>query len=117
MKKVLITDDTLFMRNQLREMLSHLGVKVIGEAVNGIEAIDKFKKLKPDIVFMDVTMPQMNGLDALRNILEIDCHAVVIMCSAMGQRDIIVESIQAGAFDYIVKPFNIYRISEAINRV
>lgn len=117
MKTVLITDDATFMRNTLRDTLQELNFRVIGEAVNGLEAVEKFKQLRPQLVLMDITMPEMNGLEALKAIKKIDSEAVIVMCSAIGQKNIIVKAIQAGAFDFIVKPFNIYRIQEMIGRV
>lgn len=116
-KTALITDDALFMRNALRKTLQQFDFHVVGEATNGLEAIEKFKKLKPHLVLMDITMPEMDGLEALKRIKQIDSEAVIVMCSAIGQRDIIVKAIQEGAFDFIVKPFNFHRIQETMNRV
>lgn len=117
MKRVLITDDAVLMRNTLRDILQQLNFNVVGEAVNGVEAIEKFKRLDPHFVLMDITMPEMNGIDALRKIKQIDSEAVIVMCSAMGQKDLIVKAIEEGAFDFIVKPFNFYRIQEMASRV
>lgn len=117
MKTVLIIDDALLMRNTLKDTLQSLDFHVIGEATNGVEAVEKYKQLKPHLVFMDITMPKMNGLKALKEIKKFDSEAVIVMCSAVGKNDTIVKAIQAGAFDFIVKPFNIYRVQETIDRV
>ncbi len=115
--KVLIVDDAIFMRIMLRDMLEKNGFKVIGEAADGIEAIEKYKSLNPDIVTMDVTMPQLNGIDALKEIIKYDASAKIIMCSAMGQQLMVMDSIKAGAKDFIVKPFNQERVIEAVNKI
>ncbi|AIF44198.1 response regulator [Virgibacillus sp. SK37] len=117
MAKILITDDAAFMRMQLKDILTKLGHEVIGEAENGHVAIEKFKELQPELVTMDITMPEMNGVEAVKEIKKINPHAKVIMCSAMGQQGMVVEAIQAGAKDFIVKPFTPERIGEAVNKV
>lgn len=116
-KTVLITDDASFMRKTLRNTFQELGFHVVGEAVNGIEAVEKYKQLKPRLVLLDITMPEMNGLEALKEIKRIDSDAMIVMCSAIGQNDTIVKAIQEGAFDFIVKPFNYYQIQEMVGRV
>jgi len=116
-QSVLIVDDAVFMRLMIREILEKNGYRVVGEAENGIKAIEAYKELEPDIVTMDITMPEMNGIAALKEIKKIDSSANVVMCSAMGQQSMVIESIKAGARDFIVKPFNSDRIIEAISRV
>ena len=117
MGKILIVDDAAFMRMMIREVLVKNGFEVVGEAENGKIAVDKYKELTPDLVIMDITMPEMNGLDALRAIKAADKSAKVIMCSAMGQQAMVVEAIQSGAKDFIVKPFQADRVCEAIRKV
>jgi len=114
--KILIVDDAAFMRVTLKNMITKAGFEVIGEATNGRDAIDKYSDLRPDLVTMDITMPDMNGLEAVKNIIKIDKNATIIMCSAMGQKDIIIEAIQAGAKDFIVKPFQEERVIETIKK-
>jgi len=117
MAKVMIVDDAAFLRAMLKEMLAQGGHDVIAEASNGEEAIEKYKLYRPDLVTMDITMPIMDGTDALVKIREIDPQAKVIMCSALGQRQMILSAIQAGARDFIIKPFQSSRVLEAIDRV
>lgn len=117
MKKILIVDDAAFMRLVLKTMLEKNGFEVIGEAVNGLEAIEKYKALSPDLVTMDITMPVMEGIEAVKRIKEVDSGAKIIMCSAMGQQTMVVQSLQAGAKDFIVKPFQEERVLESIRRV
>jgi two-component system, chemotaxis family, chemotaxis protein CheY len=116
-KKVLITDDAAFMRMMLKDILSKNGYEVVGEAGNGKEAVDKFKELRPDLVTMDITMPEMSGIEALKAILAEDAGATVVMCSAMGQQSMVIDAIQAGAKDFIVKPFQPERVLEAVKKV
>lgn len=116
MAKILITDDAAFMRMQLKNILTKLGHEVIGEAENGLVAIEKYKELSPDLVTMDITMPEMNGVEAVKGIKQIDSQAKVVMCSAMGQQSLVIEAIQAGAKDFIVKPFTAERIEEAVDK-
>lgn len=117
MAKILIVDDAKFMRMTLGNMLKNGGHEVVGEAENGKEAVERFKELAPDLVTMDITMPEMSGLEAVKLIKEISSEAKVIMCSAMGQQKMVVEAIEAGAKDFIVKPFDEARVLEAISRV
>lgn len=117
MARILIADDAAFMRMILREMLTKEGFEIAGEAVNGKDAIEKYRELKPDLVTMDITMPEMSGLDALRAIRKEDPEAKVLMCSAMGQQAMVIESIQEGAKDFIVKPFQKDRVLEAVKKV
>ena len=115
-KTVLICDDAAFMRMMLKDILVKEGYEVIGEAVNGADGVEKYNSLKPDLVTMDITMPEMDGIAALKAIRANDASAKVIMCSAMGQQAMVVESIQAGARDFIVKPFQKDRVIEAIKK-
>jgi len=115
-KKILIVDDAAFMRMMIKNILTKNGFEVVGEASNGAEAVELYKKLKPDLVTMDITMPEMDGIEALKKIKEIDPNAKVIMVSAMGQQQLVIEAIQAGAKDFIVKPFQPDRLLEAVNK-
>ena len=115
-KNILIVDDAAFMRMMIKDILTKNGYNVIGEAANGAEAVEKYAQLKPNLVMMDITMPEMNGIDALKKIRENDGTANVIMCSAMGQQAMVIESIQAGAKDFIVKPFQVERVLEAVQK-
>lgn len=114
--RILIVDDSMFMRGMLREMLEKNGYEVAGEAENGIEAIEKYKELKPDLVTMDITMPDMTGLVALKEIRKMDDDAKVIMCSAMGQNAMVMEAMRNGALDFIIKPFKASAVLEALRR-
>ena len=116
MPSVLIVDDAAFMRMMIKDILTKNGLEVAGEAENGAVALEKFKELKPDLVTMDITMPEMDGIAALKGILGIDPAAKVLMCSAMGQQSMVIEAIQAGAKDFIVKPFKPDRVIDAINK-
>ena len=116
-KWVLIVDDAAFMRMMIKDILSKNGYEVAGEADNGVKAVEKYKELTPDLVLMDITMPEMNGIDAVKNIKAIDPGAKIVMCSAMGQQAMVIESIQAGARDFIVKPFQADRVLEAVRKV
>lgn len=116
-KRILVVDDAAFMRMMIKNILSKNGYEIVGEAENGQVAIELYKKLKPDLVTMDITMPEMNGIDGVKAIREFDPNANIIMCSAMGQQAMVMEAIQAGAKDFIVKPFQQDRILQAIGRV
>ena len=116
-KSVLIVDDAAFMRMMIKDILTKNGYDVAGEAENGLKAVDKYKELTPDLVLMDITMPEMNGIDAVKSIKAIDPGAKIVMCSAMGQQAMVIESIQAGARDFIVKPFQADRVLEAVRKV
>jgi two-component system chemotaxis response regulator CheY len=117
MATVLVTDDAAFMRMQLKNILTNLGHQVIGEAENGIIAVQKYKELKPDFVTMDITMPELNGIEAVKEIKKIDSNALIIMCSAMGQQYLVVDAIKAGAKDFVIKPFSPDRIKESTNKI
>ncbi len=116
-KNILICDDAAFMRMMIKDILTKNGYNVAGEAENGARAIEKYNELKPDLVLMDITMPELDGIQALKKIKENDSSALVIMCSAMGQQAMVIESIQAGAKDFIVKPFQADRVIEAVKKV
>ena len=116
-KKVLIVDDAAFMRMMLKDIITKNGYEVVGEAENGAKAVEKYKEVTPDLVTMDITMPEMDGISALKNIRSIDSNAKVVMCSAMGQQAMVIEAIQAGARDFIVKPFQADRVLEAVKKV
>ena len=116
-KNVLICDDAAFMRMMIKDILTKNGYNVVGEAENGVKAVEKYNETKPDLVLMDITMPEMDGIQALKKIKEIDAGALVIMCSAMGQQAMVIESIQSGAKDFIVKPFQADRVLEAVKKV
>ena len=116
-KNILICDDAAFMRMMIKDILTKNGYTVVGEAENGAKAVEKYAELKPDLVLMDITMPEMDGIQALKKIKEADPSATVIMCSAMGQKEMVIESIQSGAKDFIVKPFQADRVLEAVRKV
>ena len=116
-KNILICDDAAFMRMMIKDILTKNGYNVVGEAENGAKAIEKYQELKPDLVLMDITMPEMDGIQALKAIKAADSSAAVIMCSAMGQQAMVIESIQSGAKDFIVKPFQQDRVLEAVRKV
>ncbi|HHU75566.1 MAG TPA: response regulator [Firmicutes bacterium] len=116
-KKVLITDDTAFMRMTLRNVLVKNGYEVAGEAEDGLQAIEKYMETKPDLVTMDITMPNMDGLTAIKKIIEKDPDAKIVVVSAMGQKALVIEALNSGAKDFIVKPFQPDRIVEALGKV
>jgi len=113
---VLIADDLKFIKLVLRELVEKAGFRVVGEASNGQEAVELYKDRHPDVVLMDITMPKMDGLTALKQILKIDPQAKIIMCSALGQQSLIVQALQLGAKDFIVKPFREERVIAAIKK-
>ena len=114
---VLVVDDAAFMRVVLKGMLERAGCTVIGEAVNGLDAYNKYMELKPDLVTMGITMPEVDGLQGVELIRKYDDKAKIIMCSAMGQRDFVIEAIKKGALDFIIKPFDEGRVREAIKKI
>ena len=116
-KNILICDDAAFMRMMIKDILTKNGYNIAGEAENGLKAVEKYNETKPDLVMMDITMPEMDGIQALKKIKSGDPSANVIMCSAMGQQAMVIESIQAGARDFIVKPFQAERVIEAVKKV
>jgi two-component system, chemotaxis family, chemotaxis protein CheY len=114
---VLICDDAIFMRTMIGDILSQAGFEVVGEAETGVEAVQKYRELQPDLVTMDIVMPDMGGIDAVREIIRESPNARILMCSAMGQQALVIEAIQAGARDFVVKPFQPSRVLEAVQRV
>jgi len=117
MARILVVDDAAFMRMMVRDMLKKIGHQVVGEAANGLQGVQMYKELKPDLVTMDVTMPEMDGVEAVKEIMAFDKDAKIVMISAMGQQAIVMDCIKAGAKDFIVKPFNIDRVAEAVKKV
>ena len=116
MARILVADDASFMRQMIREIVEEEGFEVCGEASDGIEAIEEFKRLHPDVVTMDIVMPRKSGIDAVRGIMEIDSTACVVMCSALGQETLVTEAMQAGAKDFIVKPFKPECVVETLKK-
>lgn len=116
-KRILIVDDTMFMRFKLKGLLEKLGYQVVDQGVNGVEAVEKYKELRPDVVLMDITMPVMDGITALKQIKAFDSEAIVIMVSALGQESYVKDAIRAGARNYVVKPFQDDKIQEVLARL
>lgn len=116
-KRVLIVDDAAFMRMMIKDILLKNGYEIAGEAENGNVALEMYKELKPDLVTMDITMPEMDGIAAVKAIIASDPAARIIMCSAMGQQAMVIDAIQAGAKDFVVKPFQPERVLEAVKKV
>ena len=116
-QSVLICDDAIFMRTMIGDILRQAGFDVVGEAETGVQAVQRYRELKPDLVTMDIVMPDMGGIDAVRAIIGLDADAKILMCSAMGQQALVIEAIQAGAKDFVVKPFQPSRVLEAVQRV
>ncbi len=116
-KKVVVVDDTAFMRMTLKKHLLDNDCEVIGEGANGLEAIEIYQKHKPDLVTMDITMPNLDGIEATKKIIAMDKDAVIVMVSAMGQKSMVMEALKAGAKDFVVKPFQPERIAEAIKNL
>jgi two-component system chemotaxis response regulator CheY len=116
--KVLVVDDAMFMRAMIRDILVNSGAyEVVGEAANGGEAVEQYRAVRPDIVTMDIVMPQMDGIEATREVLKIDSKAKIVMCSALGQEALVIESIAAGAKDFIVKPFSAEKVLKVLDSV
>jgi len=115
--KVLIVDDAAFMRMVIKDILTKNGYEVVGEAVDGEDGVQKYKDLKPNLTFMDIVMPKMEGIDALRAIMEYDPDAKVVMCSSIGQQAVVSDAITIGARDFIVKPFDAVKVLEVIQKV
>jgi two-component system chemotaxis response regulator CheY len=115
--RILICDDAIFMRTMIADILTSAGYEIAGEAESGLQAVERYKTVKPDLVTMDIVMPDMGGIDAVRAITALDPGARILMCSAMGQQSLVVEAIQAGAKDFVVKPFQPARVLEAVQRV
>ena len=116
-QRILVVDDAAFMRMMLKDILTKGGYDVCGEAADGVEALAKYNELKPDLVTLDITMPNKDGIAALKDIKAADPSALCIMCSAMGQQSMVIEAIQSGAKDFIVKPFQADRVLESIKKV
>ena len=116
-QRVLVCDDAIFMRTMISDILTGAGYEVVGEAETGVQAIERYRNLRPDLVTMDIVMPDMGGIDAVRAIIKEDATAKILMCSAMGQQALVIEAIQAGARDFVVKPFQPSRVLEAVQRV
>jgi two-component system, chemotaxis family, chemotaxis protein CheY len=114
--RILVVDDAAFMRMMIKDILIKNGYDVVGEAADGQQAVEKYTELRPDLVTMDITMPEMDGITALKEIRKINPNSKVIMCSAMGQQAMVIDAIQAGAKDFIVKPFQADRVLEAISK-
>ena len=115
--KVLIADDAVFMRNMIKEVFNTPEFEVVGEASNGVEAVEKYKELKPDITTMDIVMPHKSGIESVRDIVKLNKDAKIIMCSALGQESLVMEAIEAGAADFIVKPFKAEKVLEIVRKV
>jgi two-component system chemotaxis response regulator CheY len=117
MTRVLIADDASFMRQMIRDIIEPEGFEVVGEASDGVEVVEQFKELHPDLVMMDIVMPKRSGIDAVKGIVTMDPTARVVMCSALGQETLVMEAIQAGAKDFIVKPFKPESVVETLKKV
>ena len=117
MARVLVVDDAAFMRKMVSDALAKGGHEVIGEASNGVEAVERYKELAPEVTTLDITMPEKDGISALQDILALDPSARVVMCSALGQESKVLEAIKSGAKDFVVKPFQPSRVLEAVQRV
>ena len=117
MAKILLVDDAAFMRKVIKDTLSKAGYTDLHEAVDGADAVEKYNSLKPDLVLMDITMPNMDGLEALKAIRAADANANVVMCSAMGQETMVIDAIKSGAKDFIVKPFKIERVLKTVTSI
>lgn len=116
-KKVLVVDDAAFMRMMIKDILTEVDFEVVGEAKNGMEAVELYKEYRPDLVTMDITMPEMDGITAIEEIRKENPEAKILVCSAMGQQSMVVEAIEAGAQDFIVKPFQEERVLEAVDKI
>ena len=117
MARILVADDASFMRQMIREIVEAEGFEVCGEASDGVEAVEEYKRLHPDVVTMDIVMPRKSGIDAVRGIMELDRTACIVMCSALGQETLVTEALEAGARDFIVKPFKPTSVLETLNKV
>src|SRR5215208_5216215 len=116
-KRVLIVDDAVFMRNLIRDIFASGGFDVVGEAANGLEAVERYKDLAPDVTTMDIVMPFKSGIEATRDIVRHDPRAVIVMCSALGQESLVMEAIEAGASDFLVKPFKAEDVLAVVRKV
>ena len=116
-KRILLVDDAAFMRKMIKDTLSKNGYTDLHEAVDGADAVEKFTELKPDLVIMDITMPNMDGLEALKAIRAKDGGANIVMCSAMGQESMVMDAVRSGAKDFIVKPFKAERVIKTVTTI
>ena len=116
-KRILIVDDAIFMRNMIRDIFAGQGFEVIGEAANGLEAVEKYRQLRPDLTTMDIVMPFKSGIEATREIVQEDPDALVVMCSALGQESLVMEAMEAGASDFVVKPFRAEEVLSVVKKV
>jgi len=117
MARVLVVDDAVFIRMTMKRILQANGHEMVGEAITGVEAVEKFAELKPDLVLLDISMPEMSGIEALQKMLEMDPNAKVIICSALGQQQFVAKAIEMGARDFIVKPFEAALFMEAVEKI
>lgn len=115
--RVLVVDDAIFMRKMISDILEGNGMEVVGEADTGALGVEKYKELKPDLVTMDIIMPEMNGIDAVRQIVANDSQARIVMCSALGQQALVQDALTAGAKDFLIKPFNPSRVIEVVTKI
>jgi two-component system, chemotaxis family, chemotaxis protein CheY len=115
--KVLVVDDASFMRTMLSDILKAEGFEIIGEAENGVDAVELYRELRPDVTTMDIVMPLKSGIDAVKEIIALDKDAKIVMCSALGQESLVTEAINAGAKDYIIKPFDPENVSAMVKKV
>lgn len=116
-KNILICDDAAFMRMMIKDILTKNGYEVVAEAANGVQAVELYKTHQPDLVTMDITMPEMDGIEAVKQIKAVNPGAKIVMCSAMGQQSMVMDAIKAGANDFIVKPFQADRVLEAVKKI
>ncbi|WP_214044536.1 response regulator [Methanomethylovorans sp.] len=117
MAKVMIVDDAAFMRMVIKDILIKNGHEVVAEAVDGLDAVNKYPQVKPELVFMDIVMPNMEGIDALKNIMASNPDAKIVMCSSIGQQSVVTEALKLGAKDFIVKPFDAQKVLEVVKKV
>ena len=117
MKKVLIADDSKFMRMIIRKILSKYGYSITGEASNGEEVVEKYAKLLPDVVTMDIVMPKMDGIEAVKRIMQLDPKAKIVMVTALGQEQLVLEAIRSGAKEFVIKPFNEAQVIDAMDKI
>ncbi len=115
--RVLVVDDAIFMRNMLKDIFSDEQFEIVGEAANGVEAVERFRELRPDLTTMDIVMPFKSGIEATKEILALDKNALVVMCSALGQESLVMEAIEAGAADFVVKPFKPDDVHRVVQKV
>jgi len=115
--RVLVVDDAIFMRKMISDILEGHGMEIVGEADNGQLAVEKYKELNPDLVTMDIIMPEMNGIDSVREIMAVDPQARIVMCSALGQQALVQDALAAGAKDFLIKPFNPSRVIEVVTKI